>query len=105
MGVRRAGTGFAFLIVAFGLAACGGEGGLLDRLAAGETGKVAQVQSGDTFTLENGLVVRVSGIETPWMDEAGGPQARDELSRLVRGRSVQLFYGGARRDAHGRENR
>jgi micrococcal nuclease len=102
VGVRRAGTGFAFLIVAFALAACGGEGGLLDRLAAGETGKVASVQSGDVFTLENGLVVRVSGIETPWMEEPGGPRARDELSRLVQGRSVQLFYGGARRDARGR---
>jgi endonuclease YncB( thermonuclease family) len=84
-----------------GLAACG-EGGRLDALAAGETGKVASVQSGEIFTLDNGLVVRVSGIQTPWMDEAGGPQARDELTRLVQGRSVQLFYGGARRDARGR---
>jgi len=91
-----------FVIVAFGLAACGGEGGRLDRLAAGETSKVVSVQSGDIFTLDDGLVVRVSGIETPWMDEPGGPQARDELSRLLQGRSVQLFYGGARRDARGR---
>jgi micrococcal nuclease len=90
------------IVVALGLAACGGEGGRLDRLAAGETGKVVSVQSGDVLTLANGLIVRVSGIETPWMDEPGGPQARDELSRLVEGRSVQLFYGGARRDARGR---
>jgi micrococcal nuclease len=83
------------------LAACG-QGGLLDQLAAGESGKVASVQSGDIFTLQNGLVVRVSGIETPWMDEAGGPQAQAELARLVEGRTVQLFYGGARRDARGR---
>jgi micrococcal nuclease len=99
--VRRVGTGFVLLIVACGVVACG-EGGRLDRLAAGETGKVASVQSGDIFTLENGLVVRVSGIETPWMDERGGPGARDELSRLVLGRTVQLFYGGALRDARGR---
>jgi micrococcal nuclease len=90
------------IVAALGLAACGGEGGRLDRLAAGETGKVVSVQSGDVLTLANGLIVRVSGIETPWMDEPGGPQARDELSRLVEGRSVQLFYGGARRDARGR---
>ncbi len=99
--MRRVGIGFACLTVAVGLTACG-EGGRLDRLAAGETAKVASVQSGDTFTLANGLVVRMSGVETPWMDERGGRQARDELSRLVQGRTVQLFYGGARRDARGR---
>jgi micrococcal nuclease len=99
--VRRVGTGFVLLSAAFGVLACS-EGARLDRLAAGETGKVASVQSGDTFTLQSGLVVRVSGIETPWMDERGGPDARDELSRLVQGRTVQLFYGGALRDARGR---
>jgi endonuclease YncB( thermonuclease family) len=83
------------------LAACG-DGAKLDRLAAGETGRVASVKSGDEVVLANGLDVRVTGIQAPWPDEPGGAQARDALAALVLGRDVQLFYGGARRDSHGR---
>jgi endonuclease YncB( thermonuclease family) len=83
------------------LAGCG-EGGALDRLAAGEKGKVVSVASGDEIALDNGLQVRLAGVETPWMDEPGGPGSQADLSRLVLGRQVQLFYGGARRDPRGR---
>jgi micrococcal nuclease len=99
--VRRlliVGMGLAALLA---LAGCG-EGGALDRLAAGETGKVASVASGDEIALDNGLQVRLAGVETPWMDEPGGPGAQADLSRLVLGHAVQLFYGGARRDPRGR---
>ena len=89
------------LAVLLGLSGCG-EGGALDRLATGETGKVASVASGDEITLDNGLQVRLAGVETPWMDEPGGRGAQADLSGLVLGRSVQLFYGGARRDPGGR---
>jgi micrococcal nuclease len=95
------------LIVSMGLAAllalagCG-EGGALDRLSAGERGKVVFVGSGDEVVLDNGLSVRLSGIEAPWMDEPGGAGSQADLSRLVLGREVQLFYGGARRDPRGR---
>jgi micrococcal nuclease len=88
-------------VAAVVLAGCG-DGGALDRLAAGERGKVVSIASGDELTLDNGLAVRLGGVETPWTDEAGGLAARDDLARLVLGREVQLFYGGARRDAHGR---
>lgn len=88
-------------LAALALAGCG-EGGALDRLAAGEQGKVVAVASGDTLTLDNGLVVRLSGVEAPWTDEPGGAAAQADLSRLVLGRQVQLFYGGKRRDPRGR---
>jgi endonuclease YncB( thermonuclease family) len=87
--------------LALALAGCG-EGGALDRLAAGERGKVVLVSSGDELVLDNGLSVRLAGVETPWMDEPGGAGAQADLSRLVLGRTVQLFYGGARRDPRGR---
>jgi endonuclease YncB( thermonuclease family) len=87
--------------MAMTLAGCG-EGVALDRLAAGERGKVVSVGSGDEVALDNGLAVRLSGIETPWMDEPGGAGAQADLSRLVLGREVQLFYGGVRRDPRGR---
>ncbi len=91
----------AWIALAAALAGCG-QGGALDRLAAGERGKVVQVGSGDELVLDNGLSVRLSGVETPWMDEPGGAGAQADLSRLVLGRQVQLFYGGARRDPRGR---
>jgi endonuclease YncB( thermonuclease family) len=91
----------AWVAIALGLAGCG-EGGALDRLAAGERGKVVSVASGDELMLDNGLNVRLSGVETPWMDEPGGTGAQADLSRLVLGRQVQLFYGGVRRDPRGR---
>lgn len=91
----------AWVAIALALAGCG-EGGALDRLAAGERGKVVLVSSGDELVLDNGLSVRLAGVETPWMDEPGGAGAQADLSRLVLGRAVQLFYGGARRDPRGR---
>ena len=90
---------FAFLAVAV-LAGCG-QGGL-ERLARGETGKVVSVHSGDSFTLDSGLEVRLAGVETPRGDQPFADQARTALTLLVVGRKVQLLYGGARRDRYGR---
>jgi len=83
------------------LAGCG-DGYGLDRLAAGERGRVAEVRSGDVVALQSGLVVRLAGLEAPRRDEPGARASFDDLRRLVDGREVELFYGGARRDAHGR---
>lgn len=89
------------LVVAVALTGCG-EGRALDRLAAGEHGKVVAVRSGDVVVLDSGLVVRLAGLETPRADDPGADEARDALSKLVRGRTVQLYYGGLRRDPFGR---
>ena len=82
------------------LAACG-QGGL-ERLAAGETGKVVSVHSGDSFTLDSGLEVRLAGVEAPRGDQPYADQARTALTLTVIGRRVQLLYGGARRDRYDR---
>ena len=83
------------------LSACG-DGAVLDRLAAGERSKVVQVTSGDTLTLHSGLAVRLSGVVAPYPEQPGAEASRMDLSRLVLGREVQLFYGGLRRDVAGR---
>jgi len=83
------------------LAACSDGGQALDRLSLGEHGKVASVQSGQVFILDNGLSVRLAGLETPWPDEPGGGVAKAELTKLVGGREVELLYGGLRRDSKG----
>jgi endonuclease YncB( thermonuclease family) len=83
------------------LAGCG-DGLALDRLAAGEHGRVAEVRSGDLVVLDGGLVVRLAGLQAPRAGEPGAAEAAGALARLVQGRAVQLYYGGARRDANGR---
>jgi endonuclease YncB( thermonuclease family) len=87
--------------VAMALLAGCGQGGL-ERLARGETGKVVSVHSGDSFTLDSGLEVRLAGVEAARGDQPFADQARTALTLLVVGRKVQLLYGGARRDRYGR---
>lgn len=82
------------------LAGCG-EGGL-SQLKAGEEGRVAQVRSGDTLVMEDGLVVRLAGIDAPNDDQPYAGAARSALESLTLGEPVQLLYGGARRDDNGR---
>ena len=74
----------------------------LDRLAAGESGRVAEVRSGDALVLDSGLVVRLAGVEAPKRDQPYAAEAKVALQRLVEGRRVQLLYGGARRDRYER---
>ena len=88
-------------VAAAALAACG-DGSGIDRLAAGERGRVAQVRSGDVVVLRSGLVVRLAGLDMPQRDEPGATAALDDLRRLTLGQDIELYYGGARRDAHGR---
>ncbi len=95
---RLAAPALALLVL---LAACGRSPGL-DRLASGETGRVAEIRSGDALVLDNGLAVRLAGVEAPKDDAPYAAEARDALRKLVDGRTVRLLYGGARRDRYGR---
>ena len=92
---KRAAAALALLA-----AACGGPE--LDRLAEGERGRVALVRSGHTLVLEDGLVVRLAGVEAPAPDEPFGAQARERLEAVALGKDVRLLYGGARRDGYER---
>jgi micrococcal nuclease len=83
------------------LAACGDSAGL-ERLSRGEEGKVVEVRSGDVLALDNGLVVRLAGLEAPRFGDLGASAAQADLERLTQGHKVALYYGGARRDAFGR---
>lgn len=89
------------VLALFALAACGRDPGL-SSLAPGEEGRVADVRSGDTFTLDSGLEVRLAGVEAPKGGDPYADEARAALVRLVDGRVVRLLYGGARRDRYQR---
>jgi len=57
------------------------DGLALDRLAAGEHGKVAEVRSGDVMVLDGGLMVRLAGLEVPRTGEAGPRRLGRRLGR------------------------
>jgi len=100
--MRRAALGRKCALLALLLLAACGERAALDRLARGERGRVAEVRSADVLVLDGGLVVRLAGLDGPRAGEPGADQGRAMLARLAVGRSAQLLYGGARRDAYGR---
>jgi micrococcal nuclease len=82
----------------------------LSGLEAGERGVVVEVVDGDTLFLDNGLQVRLVGIQAPKLP-LGRPnfrkwpladEAKTALESLAMGRLLQLSYGGSRRDRYGR---
>lgn len=74
------------------------------RFESGESGIVASVVDGDSFILDNGLEVRLAQIEAPRVrpGDTWGPQATATLERMIKGKRVELRYGGLRRDRRGR---
>jgi endonuclease YncB( thermonuclease family) len=97
----------ALLILTFGVLATSAQGAELVR---GEAGVVAHVVDGDTFVLDGGLEVRLIGLQAPKLPLGRrgfptwpfAPESRAALVELVKGRTVELSYGGARRDRYGR---
>ncbi len=83
---------------------------LLARLESGEQARVVEVLDGDTVLLEDGLQVRLVGIQAPKLPLGRknfskwplADTARSALEDLVLDRGVSLAYGGLRVDRHGR---
>jgi endonuclease YncB( thermonuclease family) len=74
------------------------------RFEGGESGTVARIIDGDSFVLDSGLEVRLAQIEAPRVrpGDTWGPKATAELERLLKGKKIELRYGGVRRDRRGR---
>jgi endonuclease YncB( thermonuclease family) len=81
-----------------------------DGLRDGPKGIVREVVDGDTVLLDNGLAVRLIGIQAPklglgrdgFTDWPKGNDAKAALTRLLLGQAVMLRYGGEEVDRHGR---
>lgn len=79
-------------------------------LVAGEAGRVIEIADGDTVVLDNGIEVRLVGIQAPKLPlgRSGfepwplSDEAKAFLSDLVLGKQVRLSYGGRRRDRYDR---
>jgi len=79
---------------------------------AGEGGRVARIIDGDSFILAltdgTELSVRLSAIQAPRTAQRAArawpyaQESRAGLSALIKGRNVQLYYGGETRDRFGR---
>ena len=87
------------------------DGPACTALAMANSAIVDEVIDGDTVVLRGGRQVRLVGTQAPKLP-LGRPgfakwpladEARARLQELVLGRSVQLAYGGLRRDRHGRQ--
>ncbi len=65
---------------------------------------MASIYDGDTFTLDTGDKVRVSGVNTPELRPAEdyGVEAREAAEAFLSGHELTLVYGATERDSYGR---
>lgn len=66
------------------------------------SGMVASVTDGDTFELQNGVGVRLIGIDAPNRGEAKWDEAREALAGLISDKRVYLEYDRYQDDKYGR---
>jgi len=82
-----------------------------EGLRDGPRGTVTSVVDGDTLMLDNGMVVRLMGIQAPKLalgrpdheDWPGGQAAKAALTALALNKPVLLRYGGEEIDRHDRQ--
>lgn len=67
-----------------------------------KSGKVMEVYDGDTFELQNGVNVRMIGIDAPNRGERKWEEARAALTTLIDGKRVYLEYDRYQDDKYGR---
>lgn len=98
--------GFALMLVSmasFSVLGC-------DALRDGPRGTVTQVTDGDTVMLDNGIVVRLIGMQAPKLPLGRegfqawpkAEEAKAALEKLTLGKAVRLGYGGEQQDRYGR---
>lgn len=71
---------------------------------AAQTARVKFISDGDSFVLESGERVRMIGINAPELADKFGPESKEHLARLIRGKTVLLESDPQNddRDVHGR---
>lgn len=89
---------------------CSGAAGACEALRAGPQAIVVAVVDGDTVLLDDGSKVRMIGIQAPKLPLGRegfetwplAELAKTTLEEMLLGAEVQLRFGGAKRDRHGR---
>jgi len=83
---------------------------VVEALECGATSPAIEVVDGDTLLLENGIEVRLVGIQSPKLplgrtDFKAWPlaeEAKQALEALALGRTLTVYYGGRKTDRYGR---
>lgn len=79
-------------------------------MTPGDTGAVRNVLDGDTLYFKTGLKIRLSGMQDPklslgregFKDWPLGEASKAALTSLTAGKTLQLYYGGEKRDRYKR---
>lgn len=66
------------------------------------SGNVKSVEDGDTFTLSNGIKVRLIGVNSPDRGQKNYLEAKKELEKLIKDKKVYLEYDRYQDDKFGR---
>lgn len=61
-----------------------------------------EILDGDTFTIKNGLTVRLLGVDAPDRGKQGYEEAKQYLSFLIVNKSLKFEYDGYQDDKYGR---
>ncbi|MFT6657489.1 MAG: endonuclease YncB(thermonuclease family) [Maritalea sp.] len=88
----------------------GGAAFACETLKPGPKGRVVEVTDGDTVILDGGEKIRLIGMQAPKLPlgRVGfekwpfADEAQVFLSAYSLGKNVRIYYGGARKDRHGR---
>lgn len=95
----------SFVILFLFLIGCSKDDVSGNAVLEGEKSLVVDVIDGDTFELEEGIHVRMLGINTPEINEDYYKEAKDELRKLVFNKTVLLVRDRQDKDKYGRDLR
>jgi micrococcal nuclease len=73
-----------------------------DTISSPETIFCTSIIDGDTFKLENGETVRLTGIDAPELSQPGGIESRQYLAHLILDKGITLKRGHEDRDKYSR---
>ncbi len=66
------------------------------------SGYIKEVEDADTFTLKDGTIVRLLGLDAPDRGEEGFQEAKNFLSSSINGQKIYLEYDRYQDDKYGR---
>lgn len=67
-----------------------------------DSGTVSYVNDGDTFELQNGVIIRMISINAPDRGDKNYNVAKDRLAKLIDGKQIFLEYDRIQDDKYGR---
>ena len=95
----------SFVILLLFLIGCSKENVSGNTVLEGDKHSVVEVIDGDTFETEDGIHVRMLGINTPEVNEDYYQEAKDELRKLIFNKTVLLVRDKQDKDKYGRDLR